>query len=304
MTTIKAFFKTRRKIRWRAQLSAYLFLLPALVLFTLVTWLPMAQTVMFSFQKVNLVKPSEWVGVQNYIRMFGNPIFYTAWKNTVEFILLSLLVGFMVPVALALMIHEMRRLKTFFRTLAYLPALVPIIVALQVWRNIYAPEGGFLNSVLKTVGLQPQLWLQDPHIVKFSLIVIMTWIGAGGTILYYLASLSEIPTEIYEAAELDGFSPLQRIWFISLPLVSSRMMILLIMQIIAVAQTFTEPFILTQGGPGTSTMTPVLQIYNTAFLNSDIGLASAWSVSMLVVMALFSIIYVWLYSRREDRSRG
>jgi len=305
MTTTKDLIKPRKRvIKWRAQLSAYLFLLPALVIFTLVTWLPMLQTILYSFQTVNLVKPSEWIGFQNYVRMFGNPIFYTTWKNTFEFILLSLLIGFMVPVLLSLMIHEMRRFKSFFRTLAYMPALVPIIVALQVWRSIYAPEGGFLNSVLKTIGLSPQLWLQDPHIVKISLVIIMTWIGAGGTILYYLASLSEIPTEIYEAAELDGFSPLQRIWFISLPLVSSRMMILLIMQIIAVSQTFTEPFILTQGGPGTSTITPVLQIYNIAFLNSDIGLASAWSVSMLVVLAIFSIVYVRLYSRREEGDRN
>jgi multiple sugar transport system permease protein len=305
LTTSKEIRKPRRRaFNVRAQVSAYLFLLPALAVFTLVTWLPMLQTILFSFQTVNLAKPPVWIGFQNFARMFGNPVFYTTWKNTFEFIVLSLLIGFMIPVLLALMIHEMRRFKSFFRTLAYIPALIPIVVALQVWRSIYAPEGGFLNSVLKTVGLSQQLWLQDPSMVKISLIIIMTWIGAGGTILYYLASLSEIPTEIYEAAELDGFSPLQRIWFISLPLVSSRMMILLIMQIIAVSQTFTEPFILTQGGPGTSSMTPVLQIYNIAFLNSDIGLASAWSVSMLVVLALFSIVYVRLYSRRQDSGRS
>jgi multiple sugar transport system permease protein len=104
--------------------------------------------------------------------------------------------------------------------------------------------------------------------------------------------------EILESAELEGFSPFQRIWYVVLPLIKSRIQIMLVLQIIIVAQVFTEPFILTLGGPALSSMTPVLEIYNHAFIDSDFGLASAWSVSILVILSVFSVIYVWL--RRND----
>jgi multiple sugar transport system permease protein len=281
---------------------AYLFLLPALAIFTLVTWYPILNTILYSFQKVNLGSVQGWVGFSNYVRMFGNPIFYKAWQNTIVYVLLSLVMGAMVPIALALMINEMRRLASFFQMIVYLPTLIPIAVGLIVWRQIYAPEGGILNSLLKYINIEPQLWLQDPLLAKPALIVIMTWIGAGGATLLYLYALREIPTELFEAAELDGFSVWQRIRYIALPLLRYRIQIMLVLQIITVAQVFTEPFILTNGGPANSTTSPVLEIYNAAFTRTDFGLASAWGVSMLVALAAFSILYVVF--TREDLNKS
>jgi len=295
--------KPRRHINWRQQGIAYLFLLPALIIFALVTWYPIVKTIIYSFQAVNLQGFQGWVGFSNYGRMFGNPIFLTVWWNTFDYVLISLLLGSMVPVILALMINEMRRLSSIFQMLVYLPALIPVTVALIVWRAIYAPEGGILNSILKLFAIAPQLWLQNPALAKPAIIVIMTWIGAGGTTLIYMSALREIPSEIFEAAELDGFSPLQRVWYIALPLISARIQMMVVLQIILVAQVFTETFILTSGGPANSTRSPVLEIYDTAFNRSDFGLASAWSVSMLVILAAFSIIYVWSWSRR-DANKG
>jgi multiple sugar transport system permease protein len=282
------------------QVYAYLFLLPALLIFAVFSWYPIITTVLYSFQKVGLRGPTGWVGFNNYLRMFTNPVFSIAWINVGEFVLLSVIFGFMVPIFLALMINEMRRFGSIFQVITYIPTLIPIAVALLVWRLIYAPEGGALNSILKIVHLPQQLWLQDPHFVKFSLILIMTWLGAGGAVLIYLAALKEINPEIYEAAELDGVSPWQRIYFLTLPLLKSRMAIMLVLQVIAVSQVFTEPFILTTGGPGNSTLTPVLQIYRSAFENSDFGLASTWSVSLLVVLGIFSALYVWLTRKNEE----
>lgn len=291
----------RRRINWRKQITAYLFLLPALAAFTLVTWYPIVSTVLYSFQKVNVAGVQGWVGLSNYERMFGNPIFYTAWKNTLVYVVLSLVMGAMVPIALALIINEMRGLSTFFQTIVYLPTLIPIAVGLIVWRQIYAPTGGVLNSLLKLVNIEPQLWLQDPLLAKPALIVIMTWIGAGGATLLYLYALREIAPEIFEAAELDGFSVFQRIRYIALPLLRSRIQIMLVLQIITVAQVFTEPFVLTNGGPASSTTSPVLEIYNIAFTRTDFGLASAWGVSLLVALSIFSILYVIF--TREDMSK-
>ncbi len=289
---------SRRWAQWRANGLAYLYLAPALIIFALVTWYPTIQTVIYSFQEVGLKGPQGWVGLNNYDRMLGNPEFAVAWQNSLVFVLLSIALGLFVPVILAIMINEMRRLTPVFQMIVYLPALIPEAVALLVWRLIYQPDGGILNSLLKAVGLPAQLWLQDPNLAKTAMVIIMTWLGAGGTTLIYLSALREIPVDILEAAELDGFSPWDRIWSIMLPLLSNRIQIMLVLQIIVVAQVFSQPFILTQGGPANSTMTPVLEIYNTAFVRSDFGLASAWSVSMLVILSIFAILYVWL--RRED----
>ena len=293
---------SKRYINWRKQGVAYLFLLPALLAFTLVTWYPILSTILYSFQKVNVAGFQGWVGFSNYTRMFGNPIFYTAWQNTLVYVLLSLVMGAMVPIVLALIINEMRGLSSFFQTIVYLPTLIPIAVGLIVWRQIYAPTGGILNSLLKIVNIAPQLWLQDPLLAKPALIVIMTWIGAGGATLLYLYALREIPPDIFEAAELDGFTVFQRIRYIALPLLRSRIQIMLVLQIITVAQVFTEPFVLTNGGPASSTTSPVLEIYNIAFTRTDFGLASAWGVSMLVALSVFSILYVIF--TREDLSKG
>lgn len=287
---------------WKKQAISYLFVLPALLVFALITFNPIITTIIYSFQKVNLAKPPEWVGVHNYVRMFGNPLFFTAWGNSLSFLGLSILLGFLVPVVLALMVNELRRLRPIFQTVVYLPSLIPVAVALLVWRQIYAPDGGILNSLLTSMGFSAQLWLQDPALVKLAIVVIMTWLGAGGSVLIYLSALQEIPTEIYEAAELDGFSPLRRVWSITLPLIRPRMLIMLVLQIIAVVQVFTEPYILTSGGPANASVTPVLEIYRTAFDRSDFGLASAWSVSLLVILSAFSVLYVWLSRRRETNS--
>src|SRR6185503_6233423 len=140
--------------------------------------------------------------------------------------------GAMVPILLALMINEMRRLANVFQLIVYLPALIPVAVALLVWRLIYQPEGGALNSLLQTIGLPAQLWLQDPRLAKPAMVIIMTWLGAGGSTLIYLSALRALPTEVLEAAELDGFSPLHRIGFVVLPLISSRIQIMVVLQIL------------------------------------------------------------------------
>lgn len=296
--TPKVKSRPRWRINWQQQGLAYAFLLPALVIFTLVTWYPILNTIIYSFQKVTLDGTREWIGFTNYARMFGNPIFYKAWQNTLIYIGLSLVMGSMVPIFLALMINEMRRLGTAFQMIVYLPTLIPIAVGLLVWRQIYSPSGGVLNSLLAMVDLPPQLWLQNPLLAKPALIIIMTWIGAGGSTLLYLYALREIPPEIFEAAELDGVPVWRRIIFIALPLLANRIQIMVVLQIIIVAQVFVEPFILTNGGPVNSTTSPVMQIYDAAFTRYDFGLASAWGVSMLVALAAFSILYVW-FTREE-----
>jgi multiple sugar transport system permease protein len=281
-----------QQIRWGNQLTAYLFLAPALFVFAIFAWLPILKTVIFSFQNVNINGDSTWVGLDNIQLMLSDPAFGIAWGNALQFALLSISMGFFIPIFVAIMVGEMRRGKAFFRLVYFLPSVIPITISLLIWRLIYKVDGGFLNGLIGLLNIPPQGWLQDPKLVKAAIILILTWANFGSTLLIYIAALQDIPADYYEAAELDGANPFQRIRSITLPQLYPLMIMTFILQIIAVAQIFTEPFLLTQGGPGTATLTPVLIIYRKAFLNGDFGLASAWSLSLIVILGIFSAIYL------------
>lgn len=281
-----------RRIRWGNQLAAYSFLVPALIVFAVFAWLPILKTVIFSFQNVNINGDSTWVGLDNFQRMLIDPAFGIAWQNAFQFALLSIAMGFFIPIFVAIMVGEMRRGKTFFRLVYFLPTVIPITISLLIWRLIYKADGGFLNALLGLLSVPPQSWLQDPRLVKAAIILILTWANFGSTLLIYIAALQDIPADYYEAAELDGAQPFQRIRSITLPQLYPTMIITFILQVIAVAQIFTEPFLLTQGGPGTASLTPVLVIYRKAFQNGDFGLASAWSLSLVIILGIFSAVYL------------
>ncbi|HML23747.1 MAG TPA: sugar ABC transporter permease [Aggregatilinea sp.] len=286
------------------QVAAYLFLLPALLIFTLVAWYPIVRAFEMSFQDVNLVGDSQWIGLDNFRLMQRDPALDAVWTNTFEFASWSILLGYALPVLLAILIREMRVAQGFFRVVYFLPTVVPISIAIIVWRLIYDPDAGFLNGILGLAGISAQHWLQDPALAKPSIVLVMTWGAFGTTTLIYLSSLQEIPVELYEAAELDGASPLRRIRHVTLPHLFPMMSLLFVFQVLSVAQVFTEPFLLTNGGPGRETLTPVLHIYNRAFMRMDIGYASAWSVMLVLVLMVFAGIYQglnWYLNRPRTR---
>lgn len=284
-----------QRVKWRDQIPAFLFLLPALMAFTLFAWWPILNSIVMSFQDVNLMDASQstWVGFRNFERMFADPTFISSWSNSLQFALLSVLVGFFVPVGVGILVNEMRIAKSFFRVVYFLPSVIPPLIALLVWRLIYNPApGGLLNQFIMSLGGGRHSWLQDPTLVKPSIIFIMTWGGFGATMLIYLAALQDLPVERYEAAEIDGANPFQRIRHITLPHLRSTMLVLLIVQVLGIVQLFIEPLVLTQGGPGQATMTPVFTLYRKGFLNGDYGLAAAWSVLLMIVLGILSIIYL------------
>ena len=281
-----------QRIRWGNQLAAYLFLAPALLIFAVFAWLPILKTIIFTFQNVNINGDSSWVGFDNINRMLIDPAFGISWGNAIQFATLSITMGYFVPIFVAIMVGEMRRAKAFFRLVYFLPSVIPITVSLLIWRLIYKPDSGVLNALLGVLSIPPQSWLQDPRLVKAAIMLILTWANFGGTLLIYFAALQDIPADYYEAAELDGANPFERIRSITLPQLYPTMITTFILQVIAVAQLFTEPFLLTAGGPGTATLTPVLVIYRKAFLNGDFGLASAWSLSLIIILGIFSAVYL------------
>lgn len=278
--------------------AGLLFLLPAFILFGFFVWYPIIYGFVLSFQDNSLFGGSgSWVGVQNFVRVFHDPNFGGAWINTLKYSLYGLLFGYIIPIALALAINEVRYGKAYFRLAFYLPVIIPPLVTIFLWQYMYTTDGGLFNGLLGLVHIGKQTWLQAPKTALPSLVVVSTWANAGGTMLIYLAALQSIPAELYEASELDGASILRRIWNITLPQIRGVMLIMLILQIIATFQIFNEPFLLTNGGPVNSTTTIMLLIYNYAFQNADIGTASALSVILFVVLVGFSLGYFGITRR-------
>jgi multiple sugar transport system permease protein len=256
--------------------------------------------IIVSFQQVNFVTDPEWVGLDNYLALIEDPLFLTAWTNTLQFTGISLVLGYLLPFAIAVLLNELRHLKGFLRVAVYLPVMLPPIVVVLLWQFFYDPGNGLFNAVLSGVGLPESGWTQSPRMAVLSLVLVSTWANLGGATLIYLAGLQSIPGELYEAAELDGASVRQRLRHVTIPQMKFIMLVLLLLQIIATMQVFLEPYQL-NGTSDPETITVMVLIYRYAFtVNNDFGLAAAMSVLLFVVLGLFSALYLRL--TREQKA--
>ncbi|GDY50991.1 sugar ABC transporter permease [Streptomyces violaceusniger] len=255
---------------------------------------------MIAFQKYTPGSSPEWVGTANFTRVLHDPEFTAAWRNTLTFTLLALLIGFAVPFLLALVLNELRHAKAFFRVVVYLPVMIPPVVSALLWKWFYDPGAGLANEALRFLHLPTSNWSNGADTALVSLVAVATWANMGGTVLIYLAALQSIPGELYEAAELDGASLLQRIRHVTIPQTRFVILMLMLLQIIATMQVFTEPFVITGGGPENATVTVLYLIYKYAFLYNDFGGACALSVMLLVLLGAFSALYLRLTRSGED----
>jgi multiple sugar transport system permease protein len=293
--------RKRRRPRIRVSrdgLSTLAFLLPLLLIFGLFSWFPIVRSLIMSVQETNLISTPTFVGLDNFARVVADPLFGKAVSNTAYFALLALIIGYPIPLVLAVVMSETRRFKGLYSALAYLPVVVPPVVSVLLWRFFFdASPTGVFNSILGWVGLGPLPWLQDSGTAMPSIVLEATWAGAGGTVIIYLAALLSVPRELYDAAEVDGASIWQKIWHVTLPQLRGVLFITLILQLIATSQLFTEPFLFTGGGPANATLTVLLLIYHYAFQNSlggDYGMAAALSIMLAAFLGVFTAVYFWL----------
>ena len=277
-------------------LSTLLFLMPLLLVFGAFSWYPIVRLVLMAFQHTNLVQPATWVGFQNFSEVIHDPLFPIAVKNTAEFAGLALVFGYPVPLAVAVLISEVRKRRGLYSALAYLPVVVPPVVAVLLWKFFYdAGPSGVFNTMLHWVGIGPQPWIQSENTAMPSLVLESTWANAGGTVIIYLAALTGVNAELYEAASVDGAGLWKKIAHVTLPQMRTILLVTLILQIIGTAQVFLEPYLFTSGGPDNATITVLLLIYNYAFGNSlgaSYGEAAALSLMLVAFLALFSLIYL------------
>src|SRR3982075_371596 len=277
-------------------LTTLLFLLPMLFVFGAFSWYPIVRTAIMSVQHTNLVQPATWVGLDNFRAVLNDPLLPIAVKNTAEFAGLALIFGSPAPLIAAVLMSEARRFRGVYSALAYLPVVIPPVVAVLLWKTFYdASPTGVFNTILGWVHLGPYPWLQSQGTAMPSLVLESTWANAGGTVIIYLAALTGVNRELYEAASVDGASVLRKVWHITIPQLRGVLLLTMIVQIIGTAQVFLEPYLFTSGGPANSTLTVLLLIYNYAFGNSlggDYGSATALSLMLAVFLALFSLVYL------------
>jgi len=275
-----------------------LFALPVIVAFVYFSWGPIIQGVVFSFQRNNFVADAVWVGLDNFEYVLGDERLGRAVMNTLYFAGLAFVFGFPLPLFFAVFVAEARRRRWLFSVLAYLPVIVPPVAGVLLWEAFfYRDSSGLFNAVLGLVGIGPIGWLNNPDLAMPSIVLYATWATAGGTAIIYLAALTGVRADLYEAAELDGASIWARVWHVTLPQIRGVILILLLLQLIGTLQLFTEPFLFTSGGPNNATVTILLLIYRYAFESRDFGAASALSVLLAVALGIFSILYYYATRR-------
>lgn len=276
-------------------LSTLIIALPMILVFGVFSWFPIGRALVMSVQQTNLISTPEFVGLENFVFVLQDPLLGKAVANTLWFALLALVFGYPLPLAAAVLMSEVRRMRGLFSALAYLPVVVPPVVAVLLWKFFYdASPTGVFNTIAGWVGLGPFPWLQNASSAMPSLVLEATWAAAGGTVIIYLAALVGVRTELYEAAEVDGAGVWRKIWHVTLPQLRGVLFITLILQVIGTSQVFLEPFLFTGGGPNNATLTILMLIYDYAFgssLGGNYGAATALSLMLAGVLAVLSAIY-------------
>jgi len=285
--------------------AAYLFIAPAVIGFLVFVGYPLIRSFYLALTKYNGLTDPIFVGLGNFRRLFStDPAFWPSLRATGYLVLLYVPLSLVLGLALAMFLNQRFAGVRVVRTLAYLPVVLPAVATITLWKFMLDPQVGLLNTILDRIGLPTSLWLQSPKMAMPSVVLVMLW-GVGGTMIIFLAALQAVPTELYEAAKVDGAGPWAVFFRITLPVISPIMLLQVILQTTAALQTFNQPKILTGGGPGFSTNVLMLGIYNNGFPTlgkiPQLGYASAqvW-VLFIIIIAVIALTAkfssLWTYS--------
>lgn len=242
---------------------------------------------LFQYDPIN--PPGRFIGLKNYLGLFQMQHYWEAWKNTFAVLILQLCMCFFIPLIQALLLNELQKLQKTFTTLYILPALIPTSVNVIIWKWIWHPEYGVANQIIRIFGMEPQVWLSDPDLVKFC-IIFPGVLGGGLTVLLYLSAIQGISPDIIEAASLDGCSGFKKIRYIILPNISFMIFIQLIMCVIQTMQILDVPYMYASGGPSGASTTQGIFIYNAFNNDLNYGRGSAASIILLLVIAALTAV--------------
>lgn len=277
--------------RKRNLIAGLLFTLPAILGFVLFSIGPMIASFILSFTNYSVVKETEFVGLDNYIRLFSgaDPFFYQSIKVTLYFVLLNVPAGIIASFLVAVLLNKKVKGWPVFRVIFYIPTIVPIIATTMIWMWLMNPDFGLINSVLRDLGLPTSKWLFGESTVIPSLVLMAVW-TTGNMMVVFLAGLQGIPGELYEAIEVDGGNAISKFFHITLPLMTPIIFFNMVMHMIASMQGFLQPYIITQGGPNNASLFYVYYLFREAFEFQNLGGAFAISWILFAFVAFFTIL--------------
>ncbi len=265
---------------------------------------PIIGSLFIAFSDWNIAGSPSWVGVENFRRMFTqDDLFWKSLRVTAVYTLGSVPTGMVIAFFLAVLLNQKIAGLPFFRTVFYVPSIVPIIASSVLWLWLFNPDFGPLNAALTALGLPGSSWIYGENTVIPSLILMSLW-GVGPMMIIFLAGLQGVPRQLYEAVDVDGGNAAHKLWHITLPLVTPTILFNLVLSIIGTMQTFTQPYIMTQGGPNNASLLFVLYLYRKAFQESDMGYASALAWVLFIIIAVLSFVVLrssnrWVYYEGE-----
>jgi multiple sugar transport system permease protein len=284
----------------RKNLSGWLIMAPSVALFLFFVWEPLIESVRISLFKANGMRLIQFAGLKNYVDVFQHPDFIPSLRNTFLYTLWSLGIGFLVPIALAILINEIRRGKSFFKMSIYIPNIIPGVAMVLMWKYIFNPgETGILNILLHSIGIGAQPWLTNSQWTIPLIVMTLTWKGAGATTLLYIAGLQSVDPELYEAAVIEGAGIWKRIRYITIPCIYNLARTLLILQIISVFQILYEPLVMTNGGPNNASISIMQLVFKFAFEQFNYPRAAAVSVIISLILIALTVLYFKLNKPQE-----
>ncbi len=281
----------------REAIIGYLFIAPLLLGFLFWNVGPLLVSFGLSFTDYNLLSPPKFIGIENYTSLLDDNVFPIAFRNTLVYALVTVPIGLIVSLALALVMNQGVKGTAFFRTVFFTPSVCAVAAIALVWQWIYDADLGLLNHFMMQLGLPKFRWLQDRSLALSSIMIMSIWQGAGYTMVIYLAGLQGVPSQLYEAAEIDGAGPWQRFRNVTLPMLTPTTFFLLIVGFIGAFQFFAESYMMTRGGPRYATMSLVYLIYDNGFNFFKMGFASAIAWVLFAVVFLLTVIQL-RYARR------
>ena len=286
----------------KRNLGGWLIILPSLALFVFFVWLPLFSNISLSLFETKGLNKEHFVWFENYAAVFKDALFLKALWNTCKYAFWSILIGFLLPIVMAVILNEVVHLKGVFRVFAYLPNMVPGVAAAILWTFLFDPSAGsMVNSILVSLGGKPSLLIDDSRLSIILIVVAMTWKGAGATMLIYLAALQGADSTYYEAARLDGANFAQRLRYVTLPYLLPNISVLFVLQIISVFQVFYEPMVMLDGGTDASVSLMLLS-YNYAFRDREAGLSAATGVILAGIIFAFTGVYFAVQRRIADKN--
>ncbi|GAA6614699.1 carbohydrate ABC transporter permease [Scytonema sp. NUACC26] len=282
------------------RLTPYLFLLPAMVILGLTVFWPALQAFYLSFTRYeyDLTQMPQWVGLDNFNRLWKDPVFWKTLGNTLLYLVGVVPILVIAPLVLAILVNQKLRGMNWFRAAYYTPVVISMVVAGIAWRWLYA-ETGLLNQLLKGIFPGGIPWLTSPQFALYSVMAVTIWKGLGYYMVIYLAGLQSIPSDIYEAAAIDGSDGISKHWDITVPLMQPYLGLVAVISAISATKVFEEIYIMTQGGPRNSSKTIVYYLYEQAFTNLEISYACTIGLVLFLIILCLSILRLSL-----DRSTG